>query len=93
MLLLRLQEKLQSYVLTLLQTRAAKGFGFLSIFFILFLIPIERIANRESELVSRWQASAFGTAASTEPDSLLQHPRSAEAGISAREQLRRRGSF
>lgn len=52
-------------------TRAAKGFAILSIFFLLLLIPIERIAAREAFL----------------------HPRSVEAGISAREQLRRRGSF
>ncbi|KAK5172896.1 pig-Q [Saxophila tyrrhenica] len=31
-------------------TRAAKGFGVLSIFFVLILIPIERIANKEVEL-------------------------------------------
>ncbi|CZT15351.1 uncharacterized protein RCC_01213 [Ramularia collo-cygni] len=52
-------------------TRAAKGFAVLSIFFVLILIPIERIAAREAEL----------------------HPRTKETGISAREQLRRRGSF
>ncbi|GIZ38237.1 uncharacterized protein RHO25_002947 [Cercospora beticola] len=52
-------------------TRAAKGFAVLSIFFVLVLIPIERIAAREAEL----------------------HPRPPEASISAREQLRRRGSF
>jgi phosphatidylinositol N-acetylglucosaminyltransferase subunit Q len=32
-------------------TRAAKGFAVLSIFFILILVPIERIANKEAELV------------------------------------------
>ncbi|KAL1587261.1 hypothetical protein WHR41_04334 [Cladosporium halotolerans] len=52
-------------------TRAAKGFAVLSIFFLLFLIPIQRIAAHETELESR----------------------TPEAGISAREQLRRRGSF
>lgn len=35
-----------------LQTRAAKGFAILSIFFLLLLIPIERIAAREAFLVS-----------------------------------------
>ena len=52
-------------------TRAAKGFAVLSLFFAVFLIPIERIAAREAEL----------------------HPRPLDSGISAREQLRRRGSF
>ena len=52
-------------------TRAAKGFAVLSIFFVVLLIPIERIAKQEAEL----------------------HPRPPESGISAREQLRRRGSF
>lgn len=53
-------------------TRAAKGFAVLSIFFfLLFAIPIDQIASRES----------------------LTHPRSGSKGISAREQLKRRGSF
>jgi len=52
-------------------TRAAKGFAVLSIFFLIILVPIERIAAREAAL----------------------HPREPAAGISAREQLRRRGSF
>lgn len=29
-------------------TRAARGFAILSVFFVLLLLPIERIANRES---------------------------------------------
>ncbi|GAB1729590.1 hypothetical protein NU195Hw_g718t1 [Hortaea werneckii] len=52
-------------------TRAAKGFTVLSIFFILLLVPIERIAAREAAY----------------------NPQPLEGGISAREQLRRRGSF
>lgn len=52
------------------QTRAAKGFGILSAFFVLLVIPIYRFAVHEADL----------------------HPRTA-GGISAREQLRRRGSF
>lgn len=52
-------------------TRTTKGFVVLSFIFLLFFIPIERLASRESVL----------------------HPRSGSAGISAREQLRRRGSF
>ena len=71
------------------QTRAAKGFAILSIFFILFLIPIERIAARESELVGD---IAVRSAKVKRPD-IFQHPRPLDAGISAREQLRRRGSF
>lgn len=51
--------------------RTAKGFAILSLFFFLFIIPVERLASRETDL----------------------HPRSSSAGISAREQLRRRGSF
>lgn len=51
--------------------RATKGFLILTLFFFLFMIPIERIAARE--------ASA--------------HQRTGLGGISAREQLRRRGSF
>ncbi|KAH7138313.1 hypothetical protein B0J11DRAFT_574301 [Dendryphion nanum] len=52
-------------------TRAAKGFAVLSFFFVLVIIPIARIAARETNL----------------------HPRSPGVGISAREQLKRRGSF
>lgn len=52
-------------------TRAAKGFAILSVFFFVFILPLERIAARET----------------------AQHPRSTVDGISAREQLRRRGSF
>lgn len=52
-------------------TRAAKGFAALTILFLLFLIPIQRIAANETELESR----------------------KPEGSISAREQLRRRGSF
>ena len=57
--------------LTSTQTRAAKGFAILSVFFFVFILPIERLAARETSI----------------------HPRSAVDGISAREQLRRRGSF
>lgn len=52
-------------------TRAAKGFAILSIFFLLLILPIVRIAAQETDL----------------------HPRLAGGGISAREQLKRRGSF
>ncbi|KAF2501688.1 hypothetical protein BU16DRAFT_450296 [Lophium mytilinum] len=52
-------------------TRAAKAFAILSVFFFLFILPIERLASREIDL----------------------HPRTAGSGISAREQLKRRGSF
>lgn len=71
------------------QTRAAKGFAVLTIFFILFLIPIERIAAREAQLVSL--PALILTNGAESDDS--QHPRPIAAGISAREQLRRRGSF
>lgn len=36
-----------------LQARAAKGFAVLSVFFVLFLLPIERAASRETKLVGR----------------------------------------
>ncbi|CAK1359573.1 unnamed protein product [Cercospora beticola] len=71
-------------------TRAAKGFAVLSIFFVLVLIPIERIAAREAELVS---LRGVCTARRHRSNTKLQHPRPPEASISAREQLRRRGSF
>ena len=51
--------------------RAAKGFAILSVFFFLFVLPVERLAAHETAL----------------------HPRSVIDGISAREQLKRRGSF
>ncbi len=38
-----------------IQDRAAKGFFVLSIFFFLFLIPIERIATRETTLVGEFK--------------------------------------
>jgi len=34
------------------QTRAAKGFAILSVFFFLLVLPVERIAVREADLVS-----------------------------------------
>ncbi|KAF2459496.1 hypothetical protein BDY21DRAFT_191610 [Lineolata rhizophorae] len=52
-------------------TRATKGFAVLSILFFLLILPVERIAVRETDL----------------------HPRIGGGGISAREQLKRRGSF
>lgn len=33
------------------QTRTAKGFAILSLFFFLFIIPVERLASRETDLV------------------------------------------
>ncbi|KAH8903229.1 Gpi1-domain-containing protein [Coniochaeta sp. PMI_546] len=52
-------------------TRAAKGFGALTLAFLFIAIPVERLATREAKL----------------------HPRSPGFGISAREQLRRRGYY
>jgi hypothetical protein len=34
-----------------LQARTAKGFAILSIFFFFFIIPVERLASRETQLV------------------------------------------
>ncbi|KAG9854077.1 hypothetical protein KCU63_g8149, partial [Aureobasidium melanogenum] len=67
-------------------TRSLKAFLALSIFFVVLIIPIERIAARESDIVS-----PFVSSPGTPPDS-LKHPRPA-LGLSAREQLKRRGSF
>ena len=74
----------------ILQTRAAQGFLVLSTLFVLFLIPIERIAAREAAIVS--SGATMCELENTEADK-PQHPRPLEAGISAKEQLRRRGSF
>ncbi|KAK6345125.1 phosphatidylinositol N-acetylglucosaminyltransferase subunit gpi1 [Orbilia javanica] len=51
--------------------RVVKGVALLTLLFIILLIPLERIAARETRL----------------------HSRASSGGISAREQLRRRGSF
>jgi len=40
------------------QTRTAKGFAILSIFFFLFIIPVERLASRESDLVGHVEGLA-----------------------------------
>jgi hypothetical protein len=53
------------------QTRAAKAVAVLSVFFLLVILPVERLAAYENDL----------------------HPRTTGGGISAREQLKRRGSF
>ncbi|KAF2650775.1 hypothetical protein K491DRAFT_608255 [Lophiostoma macrostomum CBS 122681] len=52
-------------------TRAAKAVAVLSVFFLLVILPVERLAAYENDL----------------------HPRTTGGGISAREQLKRRGSF
>lgn len=90
------------------QTRAAKGFLILSIFFVALLIPLERIANREVSWIEKplkrsslilEQAELVGlakpvhNAKARNSDRELQYPRASNSGISAREQLRRRGSF
>jgi hypothetical protein len=36
------------------QARTAKGFVILSIFFFLFIIPVERLASRETQLVGEY---------------------------------------
>lgn len=81
----------------------------LSVFFIALLIPLERIANREvsrnqevrgkrrslmynqAELVGLPETVDSPKTCNSNND--LQYPRSPQSGISAREQLRRRGSF
>jgi hypothetical protein len=67
-------------------TRAAKGFVVLSLFFFLFIVPADRLALAESNKVCV-------TAAIYMYADRFQHPRSGARGISAREQLKRRGSI
>jgi hypothetical protein len=82
-------------LISVAQTRAAKGFAVLSIFFLIILVPIERIAAREAVLVSYFVQILPSPEVNDEngPHTPSQHPREPAAGISAREQLRRRGSF
>lgn len=72
------------------QTRAARGFGLLTLIYLAIFIPVERLATREANLVrplpTRYVESMLMSFC-------RQHPRSPAFGISAREQLRRRGSF
>jgi hypothetical protein len=70
-------------------TRTAKGFALLSLLFFLFILPIVRIATQETDLVSIGHSRDYKLSA----DRVEQHPRLAGTGISAREQLKRRGSF
>jgi hypothetical protein len=70
-------------------TRTAKGFALLSLLFFLFILPIVRIATQETDLVSMRHESTLKILI----DCIKQHPRLAGTGISAREQLKRRGSF
>ncbi|KAI1842369.1 hypothetical protein JX265_001783 [Neoarthrinium moseri] len=60
--------------------RSAQGFGLLTLLFLVVLLPVQHLARQEAELL-------------TKDSPMLQHPRSPSAGVSAREQLRRRGSF
>ena len=73
-----------------LQTRAAGGFLLLSLVFFLLILPIERLAARETNDVNLQHCLSI---ANNHADFYAKHPRSASDGISAREQLRRRGSF
>jgi phosphatidylinositol glycan class Q protein len=75
------------------QARAAKGFAILTIVFLLIFIPVERLATVEANLVRRSLLSRLLLQALANLFSLTKHPRSSVSGISAREQLRRRGSF
>jgi hypothetical protein len=70
-------------------TRTAKGFALLSLLFVLIILPIVRIATQETDLVSTHRVGTF----KAHTDCYKQHPRLAGTGISAREQLKRRGSF
>ena len=72
------------------QTRAAGGFALLSFVFFLLILPIERLAARETNEVNFQPCLSI---ANNDADFYPKHPRSAIDGISAREQLRRRGSF
>ena len=72
------------------QTRAAGGFTLISLVFFLLVLPIERLAARETNDVG---IDLCLWAVEKHTDLYPKHPRSAIDGISAREQLRRRGSF
>ena len=45
------------------QTRTAKGFAILSLLFFLLVLPIERLAAQETELVESCQLAALRTTA------------------------------
>ena len=77
------------------QSRATKGFAVLSLVFVLIFIPVERLATREGNLVRPCKPPSPLPSSGLESMLIItpQHPRSTGSGISAREQLRRRGSF
>jgi hypothetical protein len=68
------------------QTRAAKGFAVLSIFFFLFIIPIERFAARETSLVMRHlSTSQFASSQNLAPPRL--EPRNLGTRTTAKKRL------
>lgn len=77
------------------QARAAKGFAVLSLLFALIFVPVERLATREASLVRERCCILCDACNKVFANAIAhsQHPRSFASGISAREQLRRRGSF
>lgn len=75
----------------LLQTRAARGLIALTALFLSIFLPIVCLARKETRLVL-WQPLPPPGMPSVLTSS-RQHPRTPGFGVSAREQLRRRGSF
>lgn len=71
-------------------TRCIKGFILLSVFFLIVIIPIGRFAAVEADTVS--SPGHPSHVQGTYPDT-IKHPRSRALALSAREQLKRRGSF
>ncbi len=71
------------------QVRAAKGAIALTALFFIVVLPVYLLAKKETHLV--------GVARRTDPrlraNYFAQHPRQPGIAVSAREQLRRRGSF
>jgi hypothetical protein len=63
----------------------------LSGFYFVLIIPINHLVSREAQWVSKQRLLV--SVASNPILTLSQHPRSVAHGVSAREQLRRRGSF
>lgn len=69
-------------------TRATKGFAALTALFLLVFVPVVLLVYKETALVRCYTLQALNLQINTE-----QHPRAPGKGVSAREQLRRRGSF
>ena len=74
-------------------TRAASGFIVLSAFFLVIFVPFARLAAQEASIVRLSLNMACEKQLADFLHVHLQHPRKSSYGLSAREQLRRRGSL